>query len=116
MIKLKDVIHYYIGQQSEFKARASGAAFVEQLTHANINLPPEYFQSITPLLRPLSSMTENEIEEYKSLMRFTTDGVHQVGIRVDTAASFHFLISKGFDLFSLIESGQAIDSTKLHKP
>lgn len=92
------------------------------------------------LLRPLSSMTEEEMYEYTILRGYTKDRVHNLrkkyaGWEFDFNPTnsgdgcflcvvpphgdshkpdcFLFLLSKGFDLFGLIEKGEAIDSTKL---
>lgn len=72
-------------------------------------------------LRPLSSMTAEEFEEFKviadndfiKMVRITsveieTNLAHQL-------KSSAYLLSKHFDLFGLIEAGNAIDSTTISK-
>lgn len=66
------------------------------------------------LLRPLSDMTEEEAREYFSVCSlkpgdYIGSGPDWIPI---SARSTHWLISKGFDLFGLIEAGLAIDKTK----
>lgn len=51
-----------------------------------------------PLLRPLSSMSEDEAVEWYA----KKDGANHT-------QGFLFLLSKGFDLFGLIEKGEALD-------
>lgn len=66
------------------------------------------------LLRPLSSMTADELKECNIemgqilLAQFPKDG----GLKFFAPKQFQHLLSKGFDLFSLIPEGKAIDSTK----
>lgn len=89
-------------------------------------------QSYKPILRPLSDMTEEEIKEVAWILhRFKPEDVRgkdSVGnIKVTNRSPFYYwinvrqhlnaecckyLLSKGFDLFELIESGLAIDKTK----
>jgi hypothetical protein len=98
-------------------------------------------KNIKPLLRPLDDMTEEE--GYEVLRRqhsydvMPTQGQYEVAdrylaYRLDyvhrnskvfyqrrpvvpkTPEATRYLLSKGFDLFQLIESGLAIDKTKKH--
>jgi len=71
-----------------------------------------YNIDIIPILRPLSSMTEEEKKElqhiagwvdYKSYLR---DGLFSF-------ETFEYLRSKGFDFAGWIEQGFAIDKTKM---
>lgn len=85
-------------------------------------------------LRRLSSMTEEEAKEYagtffkdydSSLTKFYNLG-HSIAIRYYDAflhlpgeyepKQFQWLLSKCFDLFGLIEKGEAIDSTNPTSP
>lgn len=62
-----------------------------------------------PILRPLSSMTEEEREEAA-----TTATIHGAHITITTHyEGMRYLLSKHFDLFGLIDAGLAIDSTTL---
>ena len=69
-------------------------------------------KNIKPILRPLSDMTENEAKELAEIKRSPSAG--KTVTRTELyAATTHYLLSKHFDLFGLIESGLAIDKTKL---
>lgn len=87
-------------------------------------------------LRPLSSMTEEEAKDFIQVtflvdkpmienIRITRYGVEFWNGEIEEqrsisftdlrAEEFHHLIKNNFDLFYLIESQQAIDTTKLNK-
>ena len=69
------------------------------------------------ILRPLSSMTEDELKECDIdlgqilLAQFPKDG----GLKFFSPNQFIWLLNKSFDLFGLIESGLALDATKIEK-
>lgn len=65
-----------------------------------------------PILRDLKSMTESEQREEYLLTRFC-EGDRDVLGRQGMARGFQYLLSRGFDLFGLIKSGQAIDQATL---
>lgn len=65
---------------------------------------------IKPILRPLSDMTDEEINHKRSILTETKD---YSKYERQVAEMFHYMITRGFDLFDLIPSGQAIDKTKL---
>lgn len=68
---------------------------------------------VKPILRPLSDMTDEEINEYKVLKpEYTSITDKKTLIKVD-ARSIKYLVSKHFDIFGWIEKGLAIDKTKL---
>jgi hypothetical protein len=54
------------------------------------------------LLRPLSDMTQEEFRIDCNL--------------INPVERFRFRLSKGFDLFGLIDAGLALDATKLQQP
>jgi hypothetical protein len=72
----------------------------------------ETFQSVEyqPILRHLEDMSEEERDEFAAItlqsngryQDWTVELIHQ------RSGATHWLLSKGFDLFGLIESGQAI--------
>lgn len=84
---------------------------------------------VRPILRPLSSLTESEARElYEIKFGFEYDGENcteeywgDFDSGLDTMLSYSVgnpkiwlkLLSWGFDLFGLIESGLAIDATKI---
>lgn len=40
-------------------------------------------------------------------------GYPQITLKADSGETFRWMLSKGFDLFGLIDSGLALDATKL---
>jgi hypothetical protein len=71
-------------------------------------------------LRPLSDMTEEELEyildigEHQSRIYGVEEFI--AGWKAFGSETFRYLLSKHFDLFGLIESGLAIDKTKINHP
>lgn len=124
-MELKEVLHYYLGCEVIIKPSDPEQQVAVFIGFTNIyrlsarvrfRAGPEgqiNLLFLKPILHPLSSMTEEESREHQKLMRLTTDGVHVVQIYVPTPSSFHYLLKQGFDLFGLIDSKQAIDSTTL---
>lgn len=179
MIQLKDVLHLYLGcrvlvtdidgQVFEDKVESviddkGGRRFsIYEFGDVPFDNHGEYYQSIKPLLRPLSSMTNEQMKEYWIALSseveekitadeidvdmFYNDGgtmvdgdievganitcrcfIGQIAIRKCGSAflfneagelerlagvpeGFLYLLKQRFDLFNLIPSGQAIDST-----
>lgn len=69
---------------------------------------------VKPILRPLSDMTEEERTEFEKTKMFVkATPVHHVGNMQWTPETFRWCLSNRFDIFGLIESGKAIDKTKL---
>lgn len=97
---------------------------------------------VFPVLRPLSSMTEEEAEKYLRLKHNAYSGDYEIKISdagfwwlfkgistsqkfkffgevldESNADQFQYLLSKGFDLFDLIPNGLAIEAeTQKFKP
>lgn len=67
-------------------------------------------QDIRPILRPLSDISSHE---KMASFRFLTK---DLDTWVGGAKRTQYLLSKHFDLFGLIESGEALDSTKIETP
>lgn len=63
-----------------------------------------------PILRRLDSMTEEECYELEMLGHELV--LNSVGSNEFYAERTHYLLSKHFDLFGLIESGEAIDANQ----
>lgn len=133
MKQLKDYLHFYLGCKFLYKIDPHEWSKPMELTTAQLELShrlkddPECHYKL--LLRPLSSMTEEEAKEYAglffvdcdlSLVKFYNLG-HCIAIRYYDAflhlpsqyepKQFQYLLSKGFDLFGLIDEGLAIDVT-----
>lgn len=162
MTQLKDVLHLYLGckMMSKYESR-----FILYPHNVPSNWQDaEYLEGCKPILRPLSSMAEEEMKGYWQALsseveeKITTDEIdvdmfyNDGGLMVDgdievganiscrcfegqiairkCGSTFLFnedgnlerlagipegilyLLKKGFDLFGLIQSGQAIDATK----
>lgn len=143
--ELKDVVHFYLGCEcvdgagSVGKIDTCGFDGYIRTTPLNKHIKVKAFLSgVKPILRPLSDMTEEEGRQYATY--YGIDGYLSVTIteengyvKISIGNSGHmaslfplgqygqkpetlvYLLSKGFDLFGLIESGQAIDKTILTK-
>lgn len=131
-MNLKDVMHFYLGcsiQRSglhpeiylitgvrKTESHADGyTVFVLDADNQEDAFPLDEYVKL--LVRPLSSMTEEEkahigFDAYKVLRSSGKLPAFQEG-KIWAATQTHYLIKQGFDLFGLIESGQAIDSTKI---
>lgn len=123
MKDIKYYLHLYIGCQAEFTSLGGGKNIMKltghdcDYQHADSKWYPK------PILRPLSDMTEEEKMEYKAKFNGMDSTNILPEIRAGRLINFHlnskspyeviYLLSKGFDLFGLIESGLAIDKTTL---
>jgi len=157
MTQLKEVIHFYLRCPVWITRNIEGNPVIEQLTPHM--LYDDYDELCEPsgermrlMLRPLSSMTEEEMkhiwklihrrdfvgnniiwfdkESSSSAKRWVlSSGCERLGIEMTgniwADSDLHhfkynphfataYLLSRGFDLFGLIESNQAIDTT--HNP
>lgn len=131
MTKFKDVAHLYIGCKMQ-----SGHILIGIQPKNEINRPMLMAEdednptSIAweadwnmdkPVLRPLSSMTEEDEMQICEIVGVFLGGYLIEALKngtkymVDIQCSFdltRYLLSKSFDLFGLIDSGEAIDATK----
>lgn len=112
MTKFKDVAHLYLG--CECRVEAFGGIFIEQMRGIKHGQPLiggkaidlYAYKNFKPLLRPLSDMTDEEAE-------FAYHAYHdEKTLHLGCVKKTVYLLSRGFDLFGLIESGEAIDKTK----
>lgn len=132
MIKLKDVIHYYIGcdviVDRKEHGRLMGANPIPNsvgqvywdIITDDMKAEDEDFcmpynddpdigdLRIKPILRRIEDSTVDEQIEFGKLMG-TTETAYTV-VKYHTPASFNWLIKNKFDLFGLIETEQAIDA------
>lgn len=144
------IFSLYAGQRAEFPGNIrseiiSAFGYGKDVIVCTTGLPgwpqngfyPHYAQGadVKPILRPLSSMTEEEaMEVYKIVYGEAYDGPdgdcrYHIGMGYKNGVSlalavvgfrdtlghppaFLHLCSLGFDLFGLIDAGLAIDSTK----
>ena len=121
MTQLKDVIHFYLWQDLRIydKATAKWSAWKKltpkvldyvlqsEMTGFLINFEMQLS------LRRLDSMTEEELNER---MRLANKWSPFEGTIQCAAEQTAYLLSRGFDLFSLIDSNQAIDKNKITTP
>lgn len=116
----KDIIKLYLGQYAIHGDKRINVCGLNVNSDKIQNIIGEEYIPISEiklLLRPLSSMTEEEMEEFGVLIQ------HRELCRMDsgwklfkgTPENFRWLLSKGFDLFNLIQEGHAIDISTLKK-
>jgi len=115
--KFKDIAHLYLGCEVSadkafypgFKAKLISTmvtnSFADGIPLSNI----EFF-AVKPLLRKLDSMTE---EEHNQLMKICLNDefktLDKAPVGCGCPKGFAWLLYKHFDLFNLIESGEALD-------
>lgn len=135
-MKFKEVAHLYLGCNLSFDdaiGKFIGIYCIERSSHNPVIIETERaqianrnFDQIKPILRPLSSMTEDEFISFRIICdtdfskMVYIDNASKDGSVITrlchTAKAQAFLLSKGFDLFNLIESGEAIDATATPTP
>jgi hypothetical protein len=125
---IKDYLHFYLGcmcEGSPIKAKS----FHAQLQQIDVNgyciladmSLTRHLSSafVKPILRPFTDITDEEIDEVwnghepKHVLKMEySDGrnVRQVALCSERTRYF---LSRGFDLFGLIEAGLALDKTKI---
>lgn len=124
--EIKDYLHLYLGCEV---AVDGVVRKLWSVTPSGINIEDgggtEFIRFpgfILPILRPLSDMTYDELQECGNMIYDFSDDAElnnhewedfKIGLAPE---QFHWLLSKHFDLFGLIESGLAIDKTKSLKP
>ena len=101
---IKDYLHLYLGAGCIMKAgKGVTEDYYSTVEWADIGYPHNVKALV---LRPLSDMRNDErVERGKHLLQFerwTLDGEYH-----------RWMLSRGFDLFGLIEAGLAIDKTTL---
>lgn len=109
--KIDDYLKYYIG------CRVFDESVYNDLTPDLLAwvIKQNRADELKPILRPLSDMTLEDgkyfgIEDEKELGEWKYDFGYFGVLPPD---DFHYLLSRGFDLFGLIDAGLAIDKTKL---
>lgn len=112
--ELKDVLHLYIG--CYIKSELMGVQ--HKFTDFNKSTIHHFIiGNFKLILRPLSDMTEEETKEYETLFGCNpheSDEWYCEIIMQDIGKPkvWLWLLKRGFDLFGLIESGQAIKATE----
>lgn len=106
---VQDYLHFYVGQQANF-IDEDGNDHVYTIDYEVLH---KFAPSATHLfLRSLESMTDEEQEEQQKEMDFIDIGMGQTTI-TNSPHSILFLLSKGFDIFGLIDKGIAMDKSKV---
>lgn len=139
MVQLKDVLHLYLGCDVFYKHKEHKGLiniyqgierWVLQSVHlidmdstVSVNLEADHsiimvddIKKIKPMLRQLSSMTAKECRQYNKLRETLYTMAEAVNQCMQEAACINYLLKERFDLFNLIESGQALDATKIPIP
>lgn len=117
MIKIHDIIHLYLGCQYwvSYVERPDTFTVWSELTTARLaKLDDLSIAKVEIQLRPLSDMTEEEQKELHLQVHKYDTGNLASNLTTDWAYKVCWLVSKHFDLFGLIPSGQAIDSTTIN--
>ncbi len=124
-MKIEDYLHLYFGQK--FQYLWNGEKSEVTLTYSF--LEPEYLKHATEkrlILRPLSDMTKMEQKEYANMAGPASKGENLLPVIPAGRLINHFVnkhdpfiikwfLSKGFDVFGLLESGLAIDAKTINK-
>jgi hypothetical protein len=116
MNKLKDVLHLYLG----CPCKGDEGDMTYTLVDVGIDRSPMLLDKygnecvifdFKPILRPLSSMTEEE----KLFCGFSLEAAPQYYVDEECFSfkQVKYLLSKHFDLFNLIGEGLAIDTSNL---
>jgi len=132
MKEIKDYLHLYLGCEVAVPSIANIEDWEDYfllsvsihnciIIHAEHGISTFKHEQVKPILRPLSSMTEDEKKEigfaaFEVLRKDEFDNKRLPPRNIScmwAARQTVFLLSKHFDLFGLIESGLAIDATKI---
>ncbi len=147
MIQLRDVLHLYLNCDVQYPDSSGGIVIAKftgfsredgiETTYKTkvkkgdavgdyLSWKPSSYHScdanhLKPILRPLSSMTEEEKHEFFKLQYGDDEKYNErlVGFAMGGKSgtytlfpeTFQYLLSKGFDLFNLIPSHQALEKT-----
>jgi len=137
--KIEDYLHLYFGCECVCSNVYNYVHQKETLTSGILNSfysPAGYIGNIKPLLRPLNDMTKDEATEIAIIHKYDipdAEGVREELIGIydckegetltlgaylavkDYLEGLLHLLKNGFDLFGLIESGLALDKTKINQ-
>lgn len=112
--KIRDYAHLYIGCQCRWILRSPGGLGLQKINY--FTLPDASWllnrEGFKLLLRPLFDITAVEQNEWWAIDLPKDDTIFLYESQRN-ALRTQYLLSKGFDLFGLIEAGLALDKTKL---
>lgn len=112
MKKIEDYLHLYLGCEC-VRVKARYPYKKGEVIKLDIDTLKYFASDVKPILRPLSSMAEEEAKELD--LADVQIGLLAFGHRLQmhmTPDQFKKCLDKHFDLFGLIEEGLAIGSTK----
>jgi len=126
-MNIKDYLHLYIGceiigeyqdeQRNGYLTGLHGeyGPEIQFFTEDEVNVHehPEYndYDQVKLILRPLSDINQEDMNAVSRSMHMD-DKNYVITCNTWKPEEFMYLLSKGFDLFGLIEAGLAIDKTK----
>lgn len=99
-MKFRDVINFYLGCDCVLP---DGSTYTLQPSHL-----PSNWKTVDTNHKPLLLSLEDLTNEHRTELQHLT----VFGDWPEISKQFHYLTSKGYDVFGLIESGQAIRKTK----
>jgi hypothetical protein len=100
-VSFRDVAHFYKGH-----ATANLDGITVRVNPDLLNILDKVEVEARPFLLPLSDMTEDDKRFLSVIESYSSDK------NVVNAYKTQYLVSKGFDVFGLIESGHAIKSAR----
>jgi hypothetical protein len=127
-MELKDYLHLYLGCEMKFDKFTGTLTQIQKHPTDDTydwymvscsNWHENDFSKYKPILRPLNDMTHEELQKCGNMVYDFSDDPElnnhkwqdfEIGL---ASEQFHWLLSKHFDLFGLIEAGLAIDATTL---
>jgi hypothetical protein len=112
-MEIKDYLHLYLGANCKYKRTMGISSWKGGVLDTTMfKSALDALRIVKPILRPLSDMTEEEFEIWDNgVTGKLRSGTHD--LIEEEALKTHFLLSKHFDLFGLIDAGLAIDETPL---
>lgn len=143
---IKDYLYLYIGCEimDEYNNKVGKLVAIDYSEENPVRVLHKVtwrleYSEVKPILRPLSDMTIEELEEQEAVIKIfmpdfsvtekdRLDAIERINKHGISALRFdedsnplmifevlRLLLKQGFDLFGLIESGLAIDKTKLNE-
>lgn len=119
--KFKTVAHLYLGCKiqtnegigtfDELSLTGTNPITSHNLVRAYLN-----FTQVKPVLRRLETMTEEEMEAYHAIedrANILGNPDREIQSRAYSPVSLVYLLSRRFDLFGLIDSGEAVNADSL---
>lgn len=114
---IKDYLPFYLGQP--IKTSSHGIGILDSVSKTCLHIEFEktiqgflFIHDCKLLLRPLSDMTDDEMEEIKKYSNNEKKYI-ETGLFINVDGERHRILCKwGFDIFNLINEGLALDRTK----